>query len=81
MLKHLPDKYLKNIRKHFLFSEKVVIYTAGVDKRPNNDNDDDKGSDDNIDERIAKFTNQIKDKFAFDIFATSEKLIFPQKLT
>ena len=50
MLKYLPDKNLKNIRKHFLFSEKVVIYTTGVDRRPNNDNDDDKRSDGNIDD-------------------------------
>ena len=34
MLKHLPAKYLKKLRKHFLFREKEVIYTANVDRRP-----------------------------------------------
>ena len=63
MLKHLPEKYLKKLRKHFLFSEKEVIYTAGVDRRPNNDNTASKRNDDNLDDRINKFANQIKDKF------------------
>ena len=47
VLKHLPDKNLKQIKKHFLFSEKEVIYTDGVDRRPYNNNDNDKRSDDN----------------------------------
>ena len=31
MLRNLPEKYLKKLRKHFLFSEKEVICTAGVE--------------------------------------------------
>ena len=55
MLRHPREKYLKKLRKHFLFNEKEVIYTAGVDRRPNNDDSDDKRTDDNLDDRIAKF--------------------------
>ena len=67
MLKHLPAKYLKKLRKHFLFSEKTVVYTANVDRRPNNDDDNDKITNDNLDDRIAKFSNQIKNKFTYRI--------------
>ena len=59
MSTHLPEKYLKKLRKHFLFSEKAVIYTAGVDRRPNNDDNNDKRTDGNLDDRITKFSNQI----------------------
>ena len=77
MLRHLPGKYLKKLRKHFLFSEKEVIYTAGVDRRPNNDDSDDKRTDDNLDDRTAKFSNQIKANShigsLFVIFLISER--------
>ena len=63
MLKHLPAKNLKKLRKHFLFSKKEVIYTAGVDRRPHNDDGNGKRSDDNLDDRIDKFSDQLKNKF------------------
>ena len=67
MLKHLPQKNLKELRKHFLFSEKEVNCTANVHRRLNNDDDKNKRSNDNLDDRIAKFSNQIKDKFTYRI--------------
>ena len=83
-LKHLPEKSLKKLRKHFLFSEKEVLYTANVDRRPNNDDGEDKRSDDNINDRIAKFANQIKDKFTYRIplyyLCDIGKINFPTKI-
>ena len=61
MLKCLPEKNLRKLRKHFLFSKKQVNYTANVDRRLNNDVNENKKSDDNLNDRIAKFSNQIKD--------------------
>ena len=67
MLRHLPEKYSKKLRKHVLFSEKEVIYTAGVDRRLHNDDNANKRSDDNLDDRIAKFSAQIQNKFTYRI--------------
>ena len=84
MLKHLPEKYLKKLRKHFLFSKKEVIYTAGVNRRPNNDDTDNKRTDANLDDRIDKFANQIKDKFMYRIplryLCGLGKINFPTKV-
>ena len=62
----------------------MVIYTAGVDRRLNNNGDNEKRSYDNVDDRIAKFANQITNKFVYRIplryFCDHRKINFPQKI-
>ena len=47
------------LRKQLLYSEKEVIYTDGVDRRPNNDDSIDKRTGNNLDNTLAKFSSQI----------------------
>ena len=74
MLKHLPEKYLKKLRRHFLFSEKEVIYMlVWIEDQIMI-----------IDDRIAKFSDQIKNKFTFRIplryLCDIGKINFPTKI-
>ena len=84
MLKYLSEKDLKKLRKHVLFSKKEVIYTAGVDRRPHNDDTANKRIDDNLDNRIAKFPAQIQNKFTcrFPLRCRCDlgKINFPTKI-
>ena len=83
MLKHLPEKTLKKIQKHLLYSKKSVIYPDNADRRVYNSNDPDDITDNNIDERIAKFANQLNSKFIYRIpikyFCDLGKINFPVK--
>ena len=74
MLRHLPEKYLKKLRRHFLFSEKEVIYMlVWIEDQIMI-----------IDDRIAKFSDQIKNKFTFRIplryLCDIGKINFPTKI-
>ena len=84
MLKHLPEKVLKKIR-NFLFSEKAVVLTNNNDKRVHRvSNDNTQRTHDNLDDRIAKFATQIKDKFVYRIplryICDIGKINFPTKI-
>ena len=85
MLKHLPEKTLKKIRKNFLFIEKAVVLTGNNDRRVHGSTTDNtQRTDSNLDDRIAKFTTQIKDKFVYRIplryICDIGKINFQQKL-
>ena len=67
MLKHLPKKYLEVIRNNFLYSEKPVVLKVGIDKRIHGVTRDNKRTDDHLDGRIAKFKDQIKNKYVYRI--------------
>ena len=73
MLKHLPEKSLKKIRKHFLYNKKAVVYANGLDRRTHNTAtgsnaaETAKRADHNLDDRIATFSNEIKEKFTYRI--------------
>ena len=81
MLKHLPEKALLKIRKNFLFSEKTVVL-SGIHKMEYSDNT--QRTDENLDDKIAKFPTQIKDKFVYRIplrcICDIGKINFPTKI-
>ena len=54
-LKYLPEKSVKTFLKTILYSNKPVYLDADVDRRPNNNDDDNKRSDPNL------FRTQLKD--------------------
>ena len=59
MLKYLPEEYLKVIEKNFLHSKKTASYKGNINRRTHNGNTLRDIIDDNIDDRIDKFTNVI----------------------
>ena len=65
MLNHLPEKALKKIQKHLLYSRKFVTYPANPVRRIYNSNDPDGITGSNIDDRVAKFANQLQSKFVY----------------
>ena len=70
ILKHLPKDSLKLIEKDLLFSKKKVKLPAGEDRRKNHTaegGDADERTDDNLDERIQKFHDQLEDTFYYRI--------------
>ena len=67
MLKHLPEKVLKKIQKHLLYSKKSATYPANSGRRIYNSNDADGITDDNIDDRIEKFSDQLQPKVVYRI--------------
>ena len=67
MLKHLPEKVLKKIRKNFLFREKAVVLSANNDRRVDGvTNDNTQRTDDSLDGRISKFATQNKDNVSIE---------------
>ena len=65
MLKHLPKKALNIIENNLLYSKKKVKLPDDEDRREeqtNNANADNR-TEDNIDERIQKFQNQLKNVY------------------
>ena len=71
MLKHMPEKTLKKIEKHLIYSKKKVRFYG-------NENDihvhcvttnatDPNRTDENLTERTEKFQDQIKSEFVFRI--------------
>ena len=69
MLKHLPTKALKVIENDLLYSKKKVKLPNGEGRRDERTNDAnaDNRTDDNIDERIQKFQNQLKNVYWYRI--------------
>ena len=70
ILKHLPKDSLKLIEKDLLFSKKKVKLPTGEDRRKNHaaaGGDADERTDDNLDERIQKFHDQLEDTFYYRI--------------
>ena len=63
-MKYLPEKSVKKLLKTMLYSNKPVYLAANTDRRPNNDNDNDKRSDPNLTYRIA----QLKHLFEKNIY-------------
>ena len=66
-LKYLPKDSVKTIKKQLLYSNKPVYLAEGTDRRPNNDDDVNKCTDDNIRDRIAQFHDLIFKKNHFHI--------------
>ena len=70
MLKHLPKKALKVIENDLLYSKKKVKLSDVEDRRDERiaaGEDANNRTDDNIDERITKFQNQLKNLYWYRI--------------
>ena len=52
-LKYLPEKSVKTLLETMLYSNKPVYLDADIDRRPNNNDDDNKRSDPNLTYRIT----------------------------
>ena len=66
-LKHLPKDSAKTIKKQLLYLNKPVYLAEGTDGRPNNDDNANKRTDENIKDRIAQFHDLIFKKKYFHI--------------
>ena len=66
-LTYLPKDSVKTIKKQLLYSNKAVYLAEGTDRRPNNDDDANKPTNEKIKDRIAQFHDLIfkKNIFAF----------------
>ena len=62
-LKYLPEKSVKTM----LYFNKPVYLDADVDRRPNNNDDDNKLSDPNLTYRIAQLKDYIFEKHVYRI--------------
>ena len=68
MLKHLPKKSLDVIRNNFLFSEEAVNLPSGQDRRVHGVTTNTTNRTDGLlDDRIAKFKDQIREKYFYRI--------------
>ena len=64
MLKHMPDDALEVLRYDLLYSKKKVELPADEDKqdyRTSAGGDNDRRTDDNLEDRIDKFQDQIQE--------------------
>ena len=66
-MKYLPEKLVKKLLKTMLYSNKPVYLAKDVDRRPNNDDDDNKRSDLNLTYRIAQLKDYIFEKHVYRI--------------
>ena len=66
-MKYLPEKSVKKLFKTMLYSNKPIYLAANTDRRPNNDNDNDKRSDPNLSYRIAQVKDYIFQKTVYRI--------------
>ena len=88
MLKHLPKDSLKKIEKTMLYSKQSVYFNKTmIDRRIHNRTGATKASDAkdlNIDERITKFQDQLKNEYVYRIplryFTDLGKINFPVKI-
>ena len=85
MLKHLPEKTLKMIKKTMLYSNKTVSYNKStIDRRTYNSTMPADITKNNLDDRIDKFQIQIKIEFVYRIplcyFTDVGKINFPLKI-
>ena len=68
MLKHLPKDSLKKLEKTMLYSKKAVYYNkTKIDRRTHNSTTLNDITDLNINEKIAKLQNQLKNEFVYRI--------------
>ena len=70
ILKHLPSDALELIENDLLYSKKKVKLPDGEDRRKKfiaANGDADERTDDNLDQRIEKFQNQLKNVFVYRI--------------
>ena len=65
-MKYLPEMSVKKFLKT-MYSNKPVYLAKDVDRRPNNDNDDNKQSDLNLTYRIAQLKDYIFEKHVYRI--------------
>ena len=65
--KYLPEKSVKKLLKNMLYSNKPVYLVKDADRRPNNENDDDKRSDPNLSYRLAQLKNHLFQKNVYRI--------------
>ena len=80
MLKHLPEKSLKKLRKTLLYSNKPVVYNkTTIDRQTYNSI-----TDGSLDNRITLLQNQLKDDFVYRVplryFADISKITRPPKI-
>ena len=66
-MKYLPEKSVKKLLKRILYSNKPIYLTKNTDRRPNNDTDDNRGSDPNLTYRLAQLKNYIFQKNVYRI--------------
>ena len=66
-MKYFPEKLVKKLLKTILYSNKPVYLAKDVDRRPNNDNDDNKRSDLNLTYQIAQLKDYIFEKHVYRI--------------
>ena len=58
-MKYLPETSVKKLLKTMLYSNNLVYFAENTDRRPHNDNDDDKRSDPNLTDRLAQLKNHL----------------------
>ena len=66
-MKYLQEKSVKKLLKTMVYSNKPVYLAENVDRRPNNDNNDNKRSDSNLTYHIAQLRNYIFEKNVYRI--------------
>ena len=66
-MEYFPEKLVKKLLKTMLHSNKPVYLAKDVDRRPNNDDDDNKRSDLNLTYRIAQLKDYIFEKHVYRI--------------
>ena len=66
-IKYLSEKSVKKLLKTMLYSNKPVYLAKDVNRRPNNDNDDNKRGDPNLTYRIAQLKDYIFEKHVYRI--------------
>ena len=66
-MKYLPEKSVRKLLETMLYSNKSVYLDKDVDRRPNNDDDDNKRRDLNLTYRIAQLKDYIFEKHVYRI--------------
>ena len=67
MLKHIPKNALERFEDTLLYSKINHKLLGSNDRRPNNDNIKNNGTDDNLEDRIDKFSDLIRKKIVYRI--------------
>ena len=66
-MKYLREKSIKKLLKTMLYSNKPVCLPENVDRKPNNDNNDNKKLNPNLTYHIAQLRNYIFEKNVYRI--------------
>ena len=85
VFKHLPEDSLKKLEKTMLYSKHSVYYNkTTINRRTHNSNTANDKTDLNIDNRITKFQDQLKNEYVYRIplryFTDLCKINFPLKI-